>query len=186
MDADDDLDTRASLYCVAQQAAALHRLLAVLPPDAARRVTGGEKDTNSQLASRMLWSSTADLHQQGRYEYAKQVVARARGGAAEGITELRLVTNSLDTSEQFWRAIYPAAVVERVGGELRIAPPVGPALLLVEAIVAHLITTVEMVVQTDADAADRLREAGFEVAEDGTQAVDVNATDATIHLEVRL
>ncbi|MGC5024385.1 hypothetical protein ACLQ3K_06470 [Tsukamurella sp. DT100] len=185
MDADDDLETRASLYCVAQQAAALHRLLAVLPPDAARRVTGGEKDTISQLTSRALWSSTADLHQQGRSEYAKQVVAQARGGAAEGITELRLVTNSLDISERFWTAIYADAAVERIGGELRITPQEGPALLLVEALAAHLITTVDMEIVVDDDAADRLRANGFDVSRDGRYVVDVNGTDATVRIEVR-
>ncbi|MFD9829065.1 hypothetical protein ACFWXB_16455 [Tsukamurella tyrosinosolvens] len=185
MDADDDLETRASLYRVAQQAAALHRLLVALPPGAARRISGGEKDTISQLASRALWSSTADLHQQGRYEYPKQVVARARGGAAEGITDLRLVVNSLDISERFWTAIYPDAAVQQVGGELRITPPEGPALLLVEAVAAHLITTVDMELTVDAGAADRLREAGFDVSGDGHYVVDVNATDSTIRMEVR-
>ncbi|MEC4615721.1 hypothetical protein [Tsukamurella tyrosinosolvens] len=185
MDADDDLETRASLYRVAQQAAALPRLLAALPLGAARRVTGGEKDTISQLASRMLWSSTADLHQQGRYEYAKQVVARARGGVAEGITELRLVTNSLDISEKFWTAIYADTAVQRVGGELRVTPPAGPALLLVEALAAHLITTVDMDITVDDGAADRLRVAGFDVSRDGRYAVDVNGTDATVRMEVR-
>ncbi len=78
-----DLETRASLHRVAMQAEQLHRLLTSLPPDAARRITGGEKDAVSQLASRALWSSTADLHQQGRSEYVKQVVARAAELAAE-------------------------------------------------------------------------------------------------------
>ncbi|MGX9294432.1 hypothetical protein [Tsukamurella paurometabola] len=185
MDADDDLETRASLYRVAQQAAALHRLLAALPPGAARRVTGGEKDTISQLASRALWSSTADLHQQGRSEYAAEVVARAHGGAAEGITELRLVTNSLDISERFWRAIYPDAAVQRVVGELWITSPVGPALLLVEAVAAHLITTVDMEIVVDAGAAERLSEAGFDVSHDGRYVVDANGTDSTVRMEVR-
>lgn len=180
-----DLETRAALCRVAQQAAALHRTLTSLPPDARRRITGGEKDAVSQLASHALWASTADLHQQGRSEYAAEVVAQARGGAAEGITELRLVTNDLVISERFWRAIHPDAVVEWVGGELRVTPPVGPALLFIEAVSAHLITAVDMVVHTDANAADRLREAGFEVAEDGRFAVDVNATDSTITFKVR-
>ncbi|WP_435594770.1 hypothetical protein [Tsukamurella tyrosinosolvens] len=184
MDDDDDLESRSSLYRVAQQAAGLHRLLAALPPDAARRVTGGEKDTVSQLASRALWSSTADLHQQGRGEYAKQVIERARGDAAEGITELRLVTNSLDISQKFWTAIYPGAAVQRVGGELRITPPAGPALLLVAAIAAHLITTVDMELAVDADAAERLRAAGFDVSCDRRYVVDVNGTDSTIRMQV--
>lgn len=49
----------------------------------------------------------------------------------------------------------------------------------------RLITTVDVVAQVDLGAADRLRAAGFEVAHGGAQAVDVNATDSTIHLEVR-
>jgi len=181
----DELETRAALRRVAEQAAELHRLLSTLPPDAAKLTTGGDKDAVSQLASRMLWSSTADLHEQGRVEYAKLVIQRARGGAAEGITEMRLVTNSLDISERFWHVIYPDAAVERVGGELWITPPAGPALLLVEALAAHLITTVDMVLAVDAGAADRLREAGFDVSSDGRYVVDVNATDSTVRMEVR-
>ncbi|ANO17399.1 Uncharacterised protein [Mycobacteroides abscessus subsp. abscessus] len=106
------------------------------------------------------------------------------------ITELRLLTNSLRISERFWTAIYPSAGVERGVDRwgkprLWITPETGPALEFGEAIAAHLITTVDLVVQTDPGAADRLRAAGFEVAHDGAQAVDVNATDATIKLEVR-
>lgn len=78
-----DLETRAALYRVAQQAAQLHRTLSALPPDANKRITGGDLDAVSQLASRMLWASTADLHEQGRDAYAKQVVARAAELAAE-------------------------------------------------------------------------------------------------------
>ncbi|MBS4102838.1 hypothetical protein [Tsukamurella paurometabola] len=181
----DELETRAALRRVAVQAAALHRLLSTLPPGAAKLITGGDQDAVSQLASRMLWSSTADLHSQGRSEYAKQVVARAAELAAEGMTQLRLVTNSLAISERFWRTIYPASVVARDGGTLQITPPTGPALLLVEAVSAYLITTVDMELTVDTGAADRLRAAGFDVAEDGSQAVDTNATDATIFLEVR-
>ncbi|RIS02731.1 hypothetical protein D2E70_16120 [Mycobacteroides abscessus] len=106
------------------------------------------------------------------------------------ITGLRLHTNSLDISEKFWRAIYPGAVVERGVDRwgrawIRIAPEVGPAVRIAEAVEWHLITTVDMVVRVDAGAADRLREAGFEVAHNGAQAVDVNATDSTVYLEVR-
>ncbi|GAA4676635.1 hypothetical protein [Gordonia humi] len=77
-----DLETRAALYRVAQQAAALHRLLTSLPPDASRRISAGEMDRVSQLASHALWASTADLHERGEYAYAKQVVARAAELAA--------------------------------------------------------------------------------------------------------
>ncbi|OBA92986.1 hypothetical protein A5666_00135 [Mycolicibacterium fortuitum] len=106
------------------------------------------------------------------------------------ITELCLLTNSLEISERFWTAIYPEAAVERGTDRwdkswLRIAPAAGPAVTIAEAIAAHLITTVDMLVQVDAGAADRLRAAGFEVAHDGAQAVDVNATDSTIKLEAR-
>ncbi|MBS4104276.1 hypothetical protein [Tsukamurella paurometabola] len=78
-----DLETRAALYRVAQQAAQLHRTLSALPPDANKRITGGDLDAVSQLASRMLWASTADLHEQGRHAYAQQVVERAAELAAE-------------------------------------------------------------------------------------------------------
>ncbi|KXP08797.1 hypothetical protein [Tsukamurella pseudospumae] len=80
---DDDLETRAALYRVMQQAAALHRLLCSLPPDAAKRVTGGEKDAISLLASRCLWTSTADLNQRGEHAYAQRVIERAAELAAE-------------------------------------------------------------------------------------------------------
>ena len=181
----DELETRAALRRVAEQAGELHRLLSTLPPDAAKRITGGELDAISQLASRALWSSTADLHQQGRHEDAKQVVERGKGGEAEGITELRLVTNDLGISERFWRAICPDTAVERVGGELRITPPAGPALLLVEALAAHLITTVDIEIVVDAGAADRLRAAGFDVSRDGRYVVDINGTDSTVRMAER-
>ncbi|MCF8590031.1 hypothetical protein [Gordonia liuliyuniae] len=181
----DDLVTRAALYRVAQQATALHRTLSSLPPDASRRITGGDLDAVSQLASRALWRSTADLHERGEHEYARQVVERTRAAMADGVTEMRLVTNSLAISERFWRAIYPASVVARDGDTLQITPPVGPALRFEEAVAAHLITTVDTAAVVDAGAAERLRAAGFEVADDGRFAVDVNATDATIRLEVQ-
>lgn len=106
------------------------------------------------------------------------------------ITELRLLTNSLEISEKFWTALYPDAAMERSTDRwgkprLRIAPEAGPAVRIAEAVDWHLITTVDLVVQVDAGAADRLREAGFEVAHDGRYAVDVNATDSTIKLEGR-
>lgn len=106
------------------------------------------------------------------------------------INELRLLTNSVEISERFWTALYPDAVVERGTDRwdkpwLRIAPETGPAVRIAEAVEWHLITRVDLVVQVDAGAAARLREAGFEVAHDGSQAVDVNATDSTIKLEAR-
>ncbi|BDD80664.1 hypothetical protein TPB0596_04270 [Tsukamurella pulmonis] len=183
---DTDLESRAHRHLVMQHAAALHRALAAMPPDAARLTTGGDRDAVSQLASRMLWASTEDLNEQGRYAESKQVVARAAELAAEGVTELALVTNSLDISELFWRTVYPDAVVERLAGELRVTPPAGPALLLVEALAAHLITTVDMEIVVDAGAAERLSEAGFDVSRDGRHVVDVNATDSTVRMEVRL
>lgn len=80
---DTELEARAHRYCVMQHAAALHRALAAMPPEAARLTTGGERDTVSQLASRMLWASTADLHERGEHEHAARVVARAAELAAE-------------------------------------------------------------------------------------------------------
>ncbi len=78
-----DLETRAALHQVAMQAAALHRALTSLPADARKRITGGEMDAVSQLASRALWSSTSDLYERGEYQYVEQVVARAAELAAE-------------------------------------------------------------------------------------------------------
>lgn len=66
-----------------QLAAALHRALAAMPPDASRRITGGDLNAVGQLASRMLWASTADLNQQGRFAESKQVIARAAELEAE-------------------------------------------------------------------------------------------------------
>lgn len=80
---DTDLEARAHRYRVMQHAAALHRALAAMPPEAARLTTGGDRDAVSHLASRMLWASTADLNQRGEHEYAQQVVARAAELAAE-------------------------------------------------------------------------------------------------------
>ncbi|WP_102100774.1 hypothetical protein [Tsukamurella tyrosinosolvens] len=181
-----DVESRAQLYRVVQAAPQLIAAVEALSTEAAARIgLTPEKLRELELMfSRSLWSSTADLHQQGRSEYAQQVVARARGGAADGITELRLVTNSLDVSERFWRAIYADAAVQRVGGELRVTPATGPALLLVEALAAHLITTVDMEIVVDDDAADRLRANGFDVSRDGRYVVDVNGTDATVRMEV--
>jgi hypothetical protein len=77
MDAADELETRAALYRVALQAAQLHRTLRSLPPHAAKLTTGGDADSISRLASRMLWASTADLNQRREYALAQRVVERA-------------------------------------------------------------------------------------------------------------
>lgn len=80
---DTDLEARAHRYRVMQHAAALQRALAAMPPEAARLTTGSDRDAVSQLASRMLWSSTADLNQRGEHMHAEQVIARAAELAAE-------------------------------------------------------------------------------------------------------
>jgi hypothetical protein len=79
MDTDEDLDSRAVLYRVVQQAAPLHRILSALPDAAASRIglTAGDLDRLSRLTSRALWASTSDLHERGEHEYAARVVERA-------------------------------------------------------------------------------------------------------------
>ncbi|KXP08700.1 hypothetical protein [Tsukamurella pseudospumae] len=75
----DELDRRAALYRVVDNAAALHRALDTLAPEAAARIglTVADLDRISLLTSRALWSSTSDLHQRGEDELAHRVIARA-------------------------------------------------------------------------------------------------------------
>ncbi|MFF0707030.1 hypothetical protein [Gordonia sputi] len=139
-----------------------------------------------------MWSSTADLNQRGEDDLARDVIDRARQPNTRSVVEVRLVTYDVRLSEQFWRAVWPDAATVRwtefTHGHalefLSIMPTAGPTLRFLEANGAPAITSVDLRVTTDVDAADRLREAGFEVSGDGTRAVDVNATDADIWLEV--
>lgn len=103
------------------------------------------------------------------------------------IAEVRLVSNDGAATAAFWAAIFnvPAEDLgpDRWGcGQWRISPTVGPDVVVATTTVAEAITSVDMTVQCDAAAADRLRALGFEVALDGSQAVDVNGCDNTVFL----
>lgn len=100
------------------------------------------------------------------------------------ITEIRLVSNNGLTTASFWAAVLNAPAENLGSGRWRISPEAGPAVRVATTPVWQAITRVDITVQCDAGAADRLRELGFEVAHDGRQAVDVNGTDATVHLVV--
>lgn len=68
-------------------------------------------------------------------------------------------------------------------GRWRITPATGPAVVVSTARVWETISRyVDLTVAVDSGAPDRLRENGFEVAVDGSQAVDVNGCDNTVFL----
>ncbi|RDH13755.1 hypothetical protein [Tsukamurella pulmonis] len=74
-----DVESRAQLYRVVQRGAALANLLDTLPAEAVACIglTGEDRDRLSQLTSRALWASTADLHQNKADDLARRVTARA-------------------------------------------------------------------------------------------------------------
>ena len=74
-----DIESRAQLYRVVQRGAALANLLDTLPDEAVARIGFTDADRNrlSQLTSRALWASTADLHQNKADDLARRVTARA-------------------------------------------------------------------------------------------------------------
>ncbi|WP_170092343.1 hypothetical protein [Mycobacteroides abscessus] len=99
------------------------------------------------------------------------------------ITEVRLDSNDAESTARFWSAIFNVPAEELGDGRWRITPVTGPAVVVSTARVWETISRyVDLTVAVDAGAADRLRENGFEVARDGSQAVDVNGTDATVVL----
>ncbi|WP_234793040.1 hypothetical protein [Mycolicibacterium fortuitum] len=107
------------------------------------------------------------------------------------IAEVRLVSNDGASTARFWSAIFNVPA-EHLGADRwglhswRITPATGPAVVVSTARVVETISRyVEVTVAVDAGAADRLRELGFEVAHDGSQAVDVNGCDSTVFLVVR-
>lgn len=190
-----DVASRAALHRVKNAAIALLGELDELPSAARERIgaTAQDADRVGFLAHRALWSSTADLNQRGEDDLTRRdVIDRARRRDTHSVAELQLITNSLQVSQHFWRAVWPDATVERwteftdadALEFLSITPSAGPTLKFLAATTNAAITSVNLSVTTDADAAARLREAGFEVTADGTSAVDMNATEATIHLEV--
>lgn len=95
-----DLETRAALYRVTQQATALHRTLSSLPPDARKRITGCEMDTVSELARSTYEASIGDLNTTGRQAFAQQVTAHAT--ETEGVvTSVRLTTVRIFEKRRF-------------------------------------------------------------------------------------
>lgn len=99
------------------------------------------------------------------------------------ITEIKLQSNNGEPTARFWSAIFNVPAEALGDGSWRITPATGPAVVVSTARVVETISRyVEVTVAVDAGAADRLRENGFEVAWDGSQAVDTNGTDATVFL----
>lgn len=99
------------------------------------------------------------------------------------ITEVRLNSNSAESTAAFWSAIFGVPAEDLGDSRWRITPAAGPVVVVSTARVVETISRyVEVTVAVDAGAADRLREKGFEVSVDGSQAVDTNGTDATVFL----
>lgn len=99
------------------------------------------------------------------------------------IAEIRLVSNDSASTARFWGAIFNVSPEDLGEGWWRIEPTVGPDIVVSTARVAETISRyVGMTAGCDDGAPDRLRALGFEVAHDGSQAVDVNGTDATVFL----
>ncbi|QZT56209.1 hypothetical protein [Mycolicibacterium austroafricanum] len=99
------------------------------------------------------------------------------------ITEICLNSNSAEITAAFWSAIFNVPAEELGDGRWRITPPNGPAVVVNTARVWETISRyVDLTVAVDSGAEDRLRENGFEVSKDGSQAVDVNGCDNTVVL----
>lgn len=101
------------------------------------------------------------------------------------ITEIRLVSNDAESTARFWSAVFNVPAVQLGDGRWRLTPVAGPVVTVTTARAVEAITAVDMTVTVDHGSADRLRALDFEVALDGTQAVDVNGTDSTVHLVAR-
>ncbi|WP_301121531.1 hypothetical protein [Mycolicibacterium fortuitum] len=99
------------------------------------------------------------------------------------ITEIRLNSNDGESTTRFWSAILNVPAEELGDGRWRITPATGPAIVVSTSRVWETISRyVDFTVVADSGAPDRLRENGFEVARDGSQAVDVNGCDNTAFL----
>lgn len=101
------------------------------------------------------------------------------------ITEIRLVSNDGASTAAFFGAIFNAPAVDLGGGRWRVTPVAGPTVTITTARVVEAITSADLTVTVDHGAPDRLRALDFEVALDGSAAVDVNGTDATVYLVAR-
>lgn len=99
------------------------------------------------------------------------------------ITEIRLNSNSAESTARFWSAIFNVSAEELGDGRWSITPVTGPAIVVSTSRMWETISRyVDLTVAVDAGAPDRLRENGFEVSVDGSQAVDVNGCDNTVFL----
>lgn len=99
------------------------------------------------------------------------------------ITEIRLQSNKAESTARFWSAIFDVPAQDLGDGSWRITPATGPAVVVSTARVWETISRyVDLTVSVDPGAADRLRENGFDVSVDGSQAVDVNGCDNTVFL----
>ncbi|SKE69436.1 Uncharacterised protein [Mycobacteroides abscessus subsp. massiliense] len=99
------------------------------------------------------------------------------------ITEIRLNSNSAESTASFWSAIFNVPAEELGDGRWRIIPAAGPVVVVSTTRVWETISRyVDLTVAIDAGAADRLRTLGFDVSVDGSQAVDVNGCDNTVFL----
>lgn len=106
-----DLETRAALHRIAMHAAALHRLLTALPPDARKRITSGEMDTVSELARSTYEASIGGLNTSGRQAFAQQVTAHA--AEMEGATDaVRLTTVRIFENRRFSGPLQTVGVLE--------------------------------------------------------------------------
>lgn len=102
------------------------------------------------------------------------------------ITEIKLQSNNGESTARFWSAIFGVPAVQLSDGRWRITPVTGPAIVVSTSRVWETISRyVDLIVEVDAAVVDRLRELGFEVSADGSQAVDVNGCDNTVFLVQR-
>lgn len=102
------------------------------------------------------------------------------------IREIRLNSNDGASTARFWSAIFNVPAEDMDDGRYRIAPVAGPAVVVTTTTVWQTISRYsDMTAVVDHGAADRLRALGYEVAVDGSQAVDLNGTDGTVFLVAR-
>ncbi|MCV7204884.1 hypothetical protein H7J71_22990 [Mycolicibacterium peregrinum] len=99
------------------------------------------------------------------------------------ITEMQLQSNDAESTTRFWSAIFNVPAQDLGDGRWRITSANGPGVVVSTARVVETISRyADLTVAVDSGAADRLRESGFEVSKDGSQAVDVNGCDNTVFL----
>lgn len=99
------------------------------------------------------------------------------------ITAIHLNSNDGESTAAFWSAIFNVEPEDLGDGRWRIEPVAGPAVVVRTVTVWQAISRyADVTVVPVPGAANRLRALGFEVALDGSQAVDVNGTDATVFL----